>query len=169
MLTRVKASKNLALLRHEGAVRVDLVSDAVRERFATSGKHQIYADKREEAERFLKRTNRNEIPAIDDYPYLVAESQLDPGVITDLDAMTTLANAWVDTNKAWKRTAALIERISIRAKADIRNARGQPDIDRIVSEATASLEAVGDPLPTRPDDKPRPGRWKYPSPPSRPS
>ena len=83
--------------------------------------------------------------------------------------MTTLANAWVNTSRDWKRMAALIERISIRAKADIRNARGQPDIDRIVSEATASLEALGDPLPTRPDDKPRPGRRNNFFLPSRPT
>ena len=169
MLTRVKASKNLALLRHEGAVRVDLISDAVRERFATSGKHQIYADKREEAERFLKRTNKNEIPAIEDYPYLVAESQIDPDVISNLNAMTALASAWIDTNKAWKRTAALIERISIRAKADIRNARGQSDIDSIVSAAATSLEAIGEPLPKRPNDKTHPGRRNAFIPPSRPS
>lgn len=149
-LTRIKASKNLALLRFEAETAIDAAAEAVRRRFATSGKHQIYADKRDEAERLIKAVSTNQALSVEDYPYLVAESQDDEEIISDVAAMTALAQTWLAMDKFWKKAAARVERVTIRAKARARQSNKQADLDAIVEQARADLSSIGTPLPERP-------------------
>lgn len=142
--TRVTATKNLMVNRYEAEQRIDAVSAAIRTRFAGRDKHQIYADKREEADRYLKASAGNKVPDPADYPYLSAEVGITAVTMTDL------ANLWISMDRSWKRVAASIERISLGAKSQVRVAAGPPQIEAIVGQAITSLEAIGTPSPERP-------------------
>jgi hypothetical protein len=50
----------------------------------------------------------------------------------------------------WKAVAALIEQISIGAKARVKTAAGPGEIAAIVAEATAALDGIGDKPPKPP-------------------
>lgn len=146
-MSRITATKNLPLLRHRGEMAVDVVASAVRSRFATADKYQIYADKRAEAERFLEAVANGSEPDAADYPYLSAETGISAATMIDLAYM------WLAMDAAWKKVAALIERVTQDAKGRIRQAGDEKTISEIAEEAGSVLYALGSPLPTPP--KPR--------------
>jgi hypothetical protein len=153
-LTRVRAAKDLAFLRYLAEQRIEAAAAATRGRFATPGKHAIYQEKREEARAYLRAVQRNDPIDMDDYPYLAAE--------TGITAATpgALAQLWIDRDAAWKQAAPLVEKLSVRAKALARAARGPAEIEQEVQAALAALDAIGDkpPAPPKPDRLPRPDR-----------
>ena len=144
-MTRITATKNMPLLRHRGEEAVDQVASQVRARFATSNKHQIYADKRQEAERFLNAVESGEEPDATQYPYLSAETGVSAATMLDLAYM------WLSMDAAWKGVAALIEKIAIDAKIRIRQARNEAEITKIAAETATILTAIG----TKPPEPPK--------------
>ncbi len=146
MPVRITATKNLPLLRYEGEGQIDRAARDVRARFATTDKYQIYDDKRQEALRFMDDLEGGAEPQDVDYPYLSAETGLTAATMVDLAGM------WIAMDLAWKQVAALIEKVTISAKAQIRTAGSQAEIDRIVNNTTAVLDVLG----TRPPQPPQP-------------
>lgn len=146
-LTRVRSSKNMPLRRHEAENAIDREADIVRTRFATPGKHQIYADKRNEAERYLYDAQQGTPPDLASYPYLSAETGISAETPVDL------AELWIFMDSQWKHVAALIEQITITAKAQVRAAASQAEIDAIVAAAAAYLDQIGERPPERPPQK----------------
>lgn len=144
-MIRITASKNLPLLRYQGAEAVDQAASEVRARFATATKHQIYADKRNEAERFLLAVESGVEPDAAQYPYLSAETGLSAATMLDLAYM------WLAMDAAWKGVAALIEEITIAAKLRISQAKDQAEISGIAAEARTTLEALGQKPPSPPN------------------
>jgi hypothetical protein len=151
-MIRITATKNMPLLRYRGEDAVDQVASQVRARFATPSKHQIYSDKRQEAERFLSAIDSGEEPDTEQYPYLSAETGVSAATMLDLAYM------WLSMDAAWKSVAALIEKISIDAKIRIRQARNEAEITKIAVQTEAVLTALG----TKP---PEPPKADPPSPP----
>lgn len=145
--TRVTATKNLAVNRYEAEQRIDIAAASVRTRFAGRDKHQIYADKRQEADAYIKASAGNRTPDSADYPYLSAEVGITAPTMLDL------ANLWIAMDKSWKQVAARIEQVSLRGKAQVRVAAGPPQIRTLVEETLAALEAIGTPPPERPLDQ----------------
>lgn len=145
-LTRIVASKNLGLLRYRGEQDIDAAADRTRARFATPGKHAIYADKRNEAAGYLAAVVAGDPIDMATYPYLAAE--------TGITAPTTedLANLWVTMNQQWQQVAAALEQITIAAKAQVRAANSGAVIDGIVSATVAALDGIG----TKPPEPPKP-------------
>lgn len=141
---RITAGKNLALLRHEAELAVNLKAAGVRARFATRDKHQIYADKRDEANRFLVLVEMGMDPNDQDFPYLAAETGISAPTMIDL------AHLWIFMDQSWKSIAASIEQISLSGKIRIRAAAGPAEIDQIVSQTSAILDAIGSGPPVRP-------------------
>ena len=146
-LTRVRSAKNMPLRRHEAENAIDREADIVRTRFATPGKHQIYADKRNEAERYLTEAQSGELPNLSGFPYLSAETGITAETAADL------AELWIYMDSQWKQVAALIEQITIGAKAQVRTAVSQAEIDAIVTAAAAALDQIGERQPERPPQK----------------
>lgn len=146
-LKRVRASKNLSLNRFEAESSIDRAADTVRTRFATPGKHQIYADKRNEAERYLTEAQSGELPNLAGFPYLSAETGITAETAADL------AELWIFMDSQWKQVAALIEQITIGAKAQVRTAASQAEIDTIIATAAAYLDQIGERPPERPPQK----------------
>lgn len=136
-MTRITATKNKPLLQYRGEEAVDQIANQVRARFATPSKHQIYSDKRQEAERFLSAIDSGEEPNADQYPYLSAETGVSAATMLDLAYM------WLSMGTAWKAVAALIEKITIDAKIRIRQARNEAEITKIVAETEAVLTVLG--------------------------
>jgi hypothetical protein len=136
-MIRINATKNMPLLRHRGEQAIDLVASEVRARFATSNKHQIYADKRQEAERFLAAVESGDEPDAAQYPYLSAETGVSAATMLDLAYM------WLSMDAAWKGVAALIEKITIDAKIRIRQARNEAEISKIAAETGNVLQSLG--------------------------
>ena len=156
-MMRIVARKNLSLLRRNGESAIDRTAGAVRSRFATDDKHQIYADKREEARRYLKAVQDGEQTGEADYPYLYAEVGITAATLADL------ANLWISLNNSWRSVSASIEKITLRAKKQIREASGQAAIDLIVSQTSSELDTIGDKPPeppgkdkNKPNPKPKP-------------
>ena len=149
-LTVVRTAKNLPLRRYEGETAIDTMANDVRARWATPGKHQIYADKRMEAERYLAAVQIDAPPDMTQFPYLSAETGLTAETAIDL------AELWIYMDSQWKQVAALIEQISIGAKAQIKTAQSAAQINDIVAAATAALDRIGDKPPQRPPSKPIP-------------
>ena len=143
-LTPIRVGKNMALRRYEGEGAIDAVANDVRARWATPGKHQIYADKRNEAERYLADAHSGAMPDLTQYPYLSAETGLTAETAADL------AELWIYMDSQWKQVAALIEQISIGAKARVKVAGSPDEIIAIVAEATAALDGIGDKPPQPP-------------------
>ncbi len=143
-LTPIRVGKNMALRRYEGETAIDAVANDVRARWATPGKHQIYADKRMEAERYLAAAQAGELPDLALYPYLSAETGLTAATAADL------AELWIYMDGLWKQVAALIEQISIGAKARVKVSASPDEIKAIVTEATEALDAIGDKPPQPP-------------------
>jgi hypothetical protein len=144
-LTSVRVGKNMALRRYEGETAIDAVANDVRARWATPGKHQIYADKRQEAERYLTAAQGGTLPDLAQFPYLSAEIGVSAETAIDL------AELWIYMDSQWKMVAALIEQISIGAKAQVKVAADPAEIRSIVAEATASLDGIGDKPPQPPN------------------
>lgn len=146
-LTRVRSAKNMPLRRYEAENAIDRAAETVRMRFATPGKHQIYADKRNEAERFLTETMNGQQVDLADFPYISAE--------TGMTATTPseLAQLWIYMDSQWKQVAALIEQITIGAKAQVRLASSQAEIDAITAASAAALDQIGERPPERPPQK----------------
>lgn len=143
-MIRITANKNLPLLIHRGENEIDHAAAQVRLRFATADKHQIYADKRDEAKRFVQEMESGQEPDGADYPYLSAE------IGTTAATMIDLAYMWLFMDGSWKKVSALIEEISIDAKIRVRNAGSAQEISMIVAETKAVLDAVGAPPPIPP-------------------
>lgn len=148
-LTMIRVSKNLRLIRYEGENAIDAAADQVRARFATPNMHQIYSDKRDEAERYLAAA-ANEPPDLAGFPYLSAEVGITSEKPQDLAAL------WLYMDAQWKMVASTIEQIRIASKAQVRAANSAEDIDKIVAAATATLDQIGDKPPQRPPQKPLP-------------
>src|SRR5690349_8260188 len=117
MPPRIIATKNLSVPIYDTETRIDKNATSVRSRFATTDKYQIYADKRNEAERFLAAVESGEEPDASGYPYLSAETGVTAATMIDLAYM------WLAMDNAWKAVAALIENITIDAKIRVRQAR----------------------------------------------
>jgi hypothetical protein len=147
-MIRITASKNLPLLRYRGTEAVDQAASEVRARFATATKHQIYADKRNEAERFLTAVESGTEPDASQYPYLSAETGLSAATMLDLAYM------WLAMDAAWKGVAALIEQITIDAKIRISEANDEAAISSIAAETRSTLEALGQKPPSPPNRTP---------------
>ena len=147
-MMRITATKNLPLLIHRGEQAIDQVASEVRARFATSDKHQIYSDKRNEAERFLDAIGSGDEPDAAQYPYLSAETGVSAATMLDL------AYIWLSMDAAWKGVAALIEKITIDAKIRIRQGRNEAEIARISAQAVAVLDAIGTKPPRPPKGNP---------------
>jgi hypothetical protein len=143
-LTRIKATKNKGVWRYEGETKIDNKAASVRSRFATPGKHQLYADKRDEAVRYLAAAKGQTVPNLADYPFLEAEVGVSAASPRDL------AELWIAMDKQWKKVAAGIERLTISAKARIRAANSQAEIDSVIAETAEALDAIGDKPPERP-------------------
>jgi hypothetical protein len=143
-VTRITASKNSDLLRYEAEALVDQKAAEVRTRFATSDKHQIYADKRDEANRFLALVETGSEPDGESFPYLTAETGISAPTMIDL------ANLWLYMDNAWKSVASAIEQVSINGKMRIRDETGPLRISQIVSETTTVLDEIGNKPPVRP-------------------
>lgn len=143
-LSRIVAAKNLALLRHRGEVAIDQAADRTRARFATPGKHQIYADKRAEAEAYLAAQAAGTPIDMDRFPYLAAETGATAPTAGDLAAL------WLDMNRQWQQVAAAVEQVSVAAKAQVRAAPGAAAIDAAVAQAAAVLDGIGTPPPEPP-------------------
>lgn len=141
-LTRVRASKNMPLRRYEAETAIDNAADRVRSRFATPNMHQIYSDKRNEAERYLAAGSPP--PDLSDYPYLSAEVGITSQTPQDLAAL------WLFMDSQWKQVAAVIEQIRVGSKAQVRAAASADEIDAIVAQTTATLDTIGDKPPSRP-------------------
>lgn len=146
-LTVVRRGKNMALRRYEGEGAIDAAADSVRSRFATPNMHQIYSDKRNEAERYLTAA-ADEPPDLSDYPYLSAEV----GITSETPQ--ALAALWLYMDAQWKQVAAFIEQIRIASKAQVRAANSAAEIDQIVSSTRTLLDGIGDKPPQRPPSKP---------------
>jgi hypothetical protein len=144
MLTRITASKNLALARFEAETAIDAAAAEVRARFASAGKHQVYADKRAEAVRYLDEAQGGATPDLSAYPYLSAEIGITAE--TPLD----LAELWLWMDAVWKNAAAAIEQISLAAKIAVRASSRQPEIDLLVAQTRTTLDAIGEKPPKRP-------------------
>jgi len=144
----------MVLRRYEGEGAIDAVSDTVRSRFATPNMHQIYSDKRNEAERYLAAA-AEEVPDLSDYPYLSAEV----GITSETPQ--ALAALWLFMDAQWKQVAATIEQIRIASKAQVRAASSTAEIEQIVSNTRTLLDGIGDKPPQRPPNKP-PKRPKNP-------
>jgi hypothetical protein len=144
-LTSIRVGKNMALRRYEGETAIDAVANDVRARWATPGKHQIYADKRNEAERYLTALQSGTAPDLAQFPYLSAETGITAETAADL------AELWIFMDSQWKMVAALIEQISIGAKAQVKVAAGPGEIAAIVAESTAALDGIGDKPPKPPN------------------
>lgn len=144
VLTSVRVGKNMALRRYEGETAIDTVANDVRARWATPGKHQIYADKRQEAERYLTELQSGTPPDLAQFPYLSAEIGISAETAADL------AELWIYMDSQWKMVAALIEQISIGAKAQVKTAAGPDEIAAIVAASTAALDGIGDKPPQPP-------------------
>ena len=142
-LTRVRASKNMPLNRYEAETAIDTAADRVRARFATPNMHQIYSDKRNEAERYLASVP-GEPTDLSDYPYLSAEVGITSQTPQDLAAL------WLFMDSQWRQVAALIEQIRVGSKAQVRTAASADEIDAIVAQTTATLDTIGDKPPQRP-------------------
>lgn len=149
-MIRIIARKNLPLLRYRGEGEVDLAAKIARSRFATTDKYQIYADKREEAVRFLEAIDSGIEPSDADYPYLSAETGISAATMLDLAYM------WLSMDMAWKSVAALIEKITISAKVRIRQAGDQAEISKISAETQAVLDVLGAKPPIQPKEDPLP-------------
>lgn len=143
-LTRIVAGKNVALNRWEAEACIDETARVVRARFATEGKHQIYSDKRNEAARYLETVQAGLEPDMATFPYISAEIGLTAETALDL------AELWLWMDSLWKGAAAAIEQISLAAKAQVRAASSQAEIDTIVATAIATLDGIGDKPPSRP-------------------
>lgn len=156
-LTRIKATKNKDVWRYEGETKVDNKAASVRARFATPGKHQLYADKRDEAVRYLAAAKGQNVPNLADYPFLEAEVGVSAASPRDL------AELWIAMDRTWKKVAAGIEKLTISAKIRIRSARSQAEIDSVISETSKALDAIGEKPPERP------GNGKFDRNPNRPS
>jgi len=143
-LSRVTAGKNLALLRHRGEAAIDRAAERTRARFATPGKHQIYADKRAEAEAYLAAQEAGEAIDMDRFPYLAAEAG------TTAPTPGSLAALWLDMNRQWQQVAAAVEQVTVAAKAQVRAAPGAAAIDAVVAQASAVLDGIGTPPPEPP-------------------
>ncbi len=144
-LTPIRVGKNMALRRYEGETAIDAVANDVRARWATPGKHQIYADKRMEAERYLAEAQSGTPPDLAQFPYLSAEIGVSAATAADL------AELWLFMDGQWKQVAALIEQISIGAKARVKVAPSPDAIKAIVAEASEALDAIGDKPPQPPN------------------
>lgn len=140
----IRRSKNMALRRYEGEMAIDAIADRVRSRFATPNMHQIYSDKRNEAERYL---SADPPPDLSDFPYLAAEV----GITSETPQ--ALAGLWLYMDAQWKQVAAFIEQIRIAAKAQVRAAGSGPDVDQIVATTAAVMDGIGDKPPQRPQAK----------------
>lgn len=149
-LTRIRATKNIPLNRYEAEGAIDTAADSVRARFATPNMHQIYSDKRAEAERYLKLLAEGTGPDMAEFPYLSAEIGITAATATDL------ANLWIYMNQQWQTVASIIEQIRIASKAQIRDAASQKQIDTLVQQAKFALDAIGDRPPERPKPVPAP-------------
>ncbi len=145
-LARIRVSKNLALVRFEAERSIDVAANATRMRFATPDMHQIYSDKRNEAERYLKLLAEGTGPDMGDFPYLSAEIGITAETASDV------ANLWIYMNQQWQTIASIIEQIRLGFKGQVREAASQQHIDAIVQQARFSLDAIGD----RPPDRPKP-------------
>ena len=143
-LTRVQAAKNLPLRRYEAETAIDTAADGVRSRFATPNMHQIYADKRNEAERYVTALASGETPDLADYPYLSKE------IGVTAATAEALAQLWLFMDSQWKQVAAVIEQIRVGSKAQVRTAGSAAEIAAIVAQTTATLDAIGDKPPQRP-------------------
>lgn len=146
-LTRVRATKNLPLNHYEAEQAIDAAADRVRSRFATPNMHQIYSDKRNEAERYMTAWATGEKPDLSDYPYLAGET----GVT--LETPEQLAQLWLYMDSQWKQVAAIIEQIRVGSKAQVRAAGSTGEIDQIVVQATSTLDQIGERPPERPPQK----------------
>lgn len=156
-LARVTAAKNMALLRHEAATAIDAKADEVRARFATPGKHTIYDRKLREAERYLDALSHgNNLPSLNGYPYLRAETGLTaPGA-------EALARLWVAMSVQWETVSPAIEALALGAKAAVRAAGSKAAVDAAAAQATAALDAIGEKPPQRPDKPRAPFRPPFP-------
>lgn len=143
-LTRITATKNVSLNRYEAESAIDIAADLVRSRFATPGKHVIYADKRAEAARYMEQIATGNEPVMAEFPYLSVEIGL------TADTALELAELWLWMDSAWKGAAAAIEQISLGGKAQVRQATSQVQIDIIQAETIAALDGIGEKPPERP-------------------
>lgn len=146
-LIMIRVSKNMPLHRYEGENAIDEAANEVRARWATPGKHQIYSDKRQEAERYLAAVQTGQPPDLSKFPYISAETGITAETAIDL------AELWIFMDQQWKQVAALIEQISIGAKARIKAAQSAAEVGGIVAAAAAALDQIGDKPPQRPPQK----------------
>jgi hypothetical protein len=128
---KISATKDMPALRAAANARIVKAAAAERAKHTTPGKANIYAAKREEAERWLLGRPPNakgKVPAPDpaDYPYLAAETGLTAPTADDL------ARLWRDLSEQWnKTTAPAIEQRERRAKLAIEAAACPADIDAV--------------------------------------
>lgn len=147
-LTRIRGTKNIVLNKYEAEGAIDAAADAVRARFATPNMHQIYSDKRSEAERYLKSLAEGNDPDMADFPYLSAEIGITAATAAEL------ASLWIYMNQQWQTVASFIEQIRIASKAQVRDSASQSQIDGIVHQTKAALDSIGDRPPERPKPTP---------------
>lgn len=152
-LTRVVGRKSLAVPIFDAKAAVDNKAREVRARFATDGKHQVYAEKRDEATRYIAaEAEPGPAPDLTDYPYLAAEVG-----ITAPNALA-LAQLWLEMDRQWRQVAATIESISMNAKSQIGGAGSRAEMDAIVASVVATLDGIGEKPPERPNKPPNRGR-----------
>lgn len=141
-LTRVVGRKNLNLRSSNAEQIIEAKASEVRARFATPGKHTIYAEKRTEAQRYIDAINSNKPPEdLKKFPYLAREVGI--SAPTPLD----LANLWIMMDQAWSQVSPLIEELSIAGKAAVKSAKSQDEIDAIVRSTVDQLDTIGEPAP----------------------
>lgn len=146
-MIRITGTKNLDVIRYEAEQAIDDGANLVRTRFATVGKHQIYADKRAEADRFLASPQaKSNNPTLTDFPYLAAE------VGITAPTAKALAELWIAMDRQWKLVAAAIENATFVAKAQIKTSRNPAQIKTVIDQAWAVLDTYGEKPPTRPSD-----------------
>lgn len=141
-LSRIVGKKNMNLRSYKAEQAIEDKAAEVRARFATPGKHTIYAEKRTEAQRYIDAINSNKPPAdLKNFPYLAREVGI--SAATPLD----LANLWIMMDQAWSQVSPIIEEISIAGKSAAKSAKSQDEIDAIVKSAVDQLDAIGEPAP----------------------
>lgn len=144
-LTRVVAKKDLSVPIFGAQSAVEEKAREVRARFATDGKHQLYADKRDEAMRYIAADDApGPAPDLSGYPYIAAE------VGITAPTPRALAELWLEMDRQWKRVAAMIESLSLDGKARIRSAGSRAEMDKISAETVTALDGIGEKPPKQP-------------------
>ena len=115
-------------LKRDTLERIDAMAERARLAFVTpgSGQAMVYVEKLSEARRYVS----DEKPAADDYPLLQAESDVSGTPLADI------ARTIIEKQARWIRGAARIERVRLKAKADVKATRTAAKFGAILEALT---------------------------------